>query len=312
MAVTLPPPPPSPIDPAYHPKSAIASLDANSPIEKILEILDRDGGVILTNLVTEGQLNAMDRDVAACRKKNPVSNSSGIPIIPKETFSIGGLVGKSQTAADVCEHPLLEELRTSILEDRYTIRREEYDEHNRIDPLLSISMTFYIGYGAPRQRLHRDDNIHGVKHGQKPFQLNKASQFACLVAGCKTTRENGATMFVPGSHLWDDDRRPRTDEICFAEMDPGSALIFLGSAYHGGGHNSVPDSIRKVHGFFFVRGTLRQEENQFLAIPRSKVLTMSENMQALLGYRRPTIALGLVDNQDPLEDLQGVLERANQ
>jgi hypothetical protein len=26
-------------------------------------------------------------------------------------------------------------------------------------------------------------------------------------------------MFVPGSHLWDDERRVRADEVCFAGKD---------------------------------------------------------------------------------------------
>ena len=94
-------------------------------------------------------------------------------------------------------------------------------------------------------------------------------------------------------------------------MDPGSALIFLASCYHGGGHNSIPDSVRKMHGLFFVRGTMRTEENQFLAIPRSKVLGMSDKMLSLLGYKKPSTVLGIVENMDPASDLQGALERAS-
>ena len=66
---------------------------------------------------------------------------------------------------------------------------------------------------------------------------------------------------------------------------------------------------RVVHGLFFVRGTLRQEENQFLAVPHSKVLQMTQTMQNLLGYKKPDSALGLVDNRDPSTDLAGVFQR---
>lgn len=95
-------------------------------------------------------------------------------------------------------------------------------------------------------------------------------------------------------------------------MDPGSALIFLASCYHGGGHNSVKDEVRKIHGLFFIRGNLRTEENQFLAIPRSKILKMSNKMLSLLGYKKPTTVLGIVDNEDPSINLKAVLERASQ
>jgi ectoine hydroxylase-related dioxygenase (phytanoyl-CoA dioxygenase family) len=94
-------------------------------------------------------------------------------------------------------------------------------------------------------------------------------------------------------------------------MKPGSALIFLASCYHGGGHNSTSSEVRKVHGLFFIRGTLRTEENQFLAVPRSKTLTMSDKMLSLLGYKKPTTVLGIVENEDPSLNLRCVLENAN-
>jgi ectoine hydroxylase-related dioxygenase (phytanoyl-CoA dioxygenase family) len=91
-------------------------------------------------------------------------------------------------------------------------------------------------------------------------------------------------------------------------MEPGSALIFLASCYHGGGSNTVQGNVRKIHGLFFIRGTLRTEENQFLAIPRSKVLTMSDKMLSLLGYKKPSTVLGIVENQDPSLNLKAVFD----
>lgn len=94
-------------------------------------------------------------------------------------------------------------------------------------------------------------------------------------------------------------------------MEQGSALIFLASCYHGGGHNSVPGEVRKIHGLFFVRGTMRTEENQFLAIPHSKALTMSDKMLSLLGYKKPSTVLGIVENNDPALNLPAVLKMAS-
>ncbi|KAF4313638.1 hypothetical protein GTA08_BOTSDO01306 [Botryosphaeria dothidea] len=301
---------PPPIDPSYKPTGHVTSIPATAPLEEILGVIERDGGVILTNLVSPEELAAIDADVETHRKDTRSTEGGALSIIPKETLAVPGLVGKSPTIAKICESPVLENLRTSILEERFSVFREDYVEENTIDPLLSISITFHVGYGAPRQRLHRDDNVHGIRHDGK-FDLRKASQFACLIAGSRTTRQNGATMFIPGSHKWDDSRQPQLNEICFAEMEPGSALIFLASCYHGGGHNSVPDEVRKIHGLFFIRGNLRTEENQFLAVPRSKVLTMSDKMLSLLGYKKPSTVLGIVDNEDPAMNLQGMFDKAN-
>ncbi|KAL1623129.1 hypothetical protein SLS54_004615 [Diplodia seriata] len=312
-AGAAPPPPPQPIPASHTAPSAIASLPASAPLPDILHILDRDGGIILTNLASAADLAAIDADVAAHAARTRSTEGSALHIIPKETLAVPGLVGKSPTVARLCEaSPVLQGLRDALLRDRFSVIREDVVEEYCVEPLLSISVTLHIGFGAPRQRLHRDDNVHGVRHGGgEAFELGKVSQFGCLIAGSRTTRENGATMFVPGSHRWDDRRVPRIEEVCFAEMEPGSALVFLAACYHGGGSNSVPGEVRKMHGLFFVRGTLRTEENQFLAIPRSKLSGMSEKMLELLGYKKPETVLGIVDNDDPLRDLVGVLERAN-
>lgn len=67
-----------------------------------------------------------------------------------------------------------------------------------------------------------------------------------------------------------------------------------------------------MYSLFFTRGTLRTEENQFLAIPRSKVREMSPKMLDLLGYRKPTTALGIVNNISPDEDVDGIWAEAMQ
>ncbi|KAK3111027.1 hypothetical protein LTR53_014102 [Teratosphaeriaceae sp. CCFEE 6253] len=296
-------PVPAPIDSRYAPKTAITHLPPTATIDEIIAILDRDGGLIIDDFVSSTQLSQIKHDVAHYHESAATKNSA-ISIVPTETILTPGLVGKSDTIAAICESATLAGLRKEILTEEFTVSREGYGDPRSIDPLLSISLAFNVGPGAPRQRLHRDDNIHNTKH--EDFDVRKVSQFACLIAGCETTRRNGATMFIPGSHRWSDERQPRIDEITFAEMQPGAALIFLGGAYHGAGHNAT-DAFRTVYGLFFCRGHLRQEENQFLAIPHRKVLAMSEGMQSLLGYKQPRSVLGIVHNQDPMADLPNVL-----
>ena len=94
-------------------------------------------------------------------------------------------------------------------------------------------------------------------------------------------------------------------------MKPGSALVFQAACWHGAGHNSVPGFTRVLHSLFFCRGTMRTQENQFLAIPRSKVLKMTPKMLNLLGYKQPAAALGMVENGDPMLDLATVVAAAN-
>lgn len=58
-----------------------------------------------------------------------------------------------------------------------------------------------------------------------------------LVAMTRTTKENGATLVVPGSHLWDSERAPKNKEAIPVELEPGDALIFGGNVFHAGGAN---------------------------------------------------------------------------
>ncbi|RFU35566.1 hypothetical protein B7463_g748, partial [Scytalidium lignicola] len=317
---TLPIPDPEPIDPSYRPKVSVTTVSADTPIDYILAIIERDGGVILKDLVSNDELLDIEEELKPWSDQQRRHSTNGnkangdaFYIIPSQTNLVPGLVGKSKTIADICERPVLEELRQRILLEKYIVHREDWVEPHTVAPLLSLSMSMNIGYGAPRQRLHRDDNIHGIRHSKSgEWSFKRASQFGCLIAGCEVTRKRGATMFVPGSHKWDDDRWATKDEICFAEMSPGSALIFLASCYHGGGANTIPNSVRTMYSLFFIRGTLRTEENQFLAISRSKALKMSPKMLELLGYTKPTTALGIVDNISPHEDMDGIWKRAIQ
>jgi hypothetical protein len=201
----------------YSPSVHIAELPASAPIEDILSVIDRDGGIILNDLVSAEDLESIEREIerwAKCDRENDEGFFKGL--VPGETLLIGGLVGKSDTLAKICEHPVLEGLRREILTDVGTRRVEGYDLPYHIDPLLSVSLSFRVRYGAVRQRLHRDDGTHLIEHESRPYQLKNSAQFGVLIAGVHTTQANGATMFVPGSHRWDDRRQPRLDEVTFA------------------------------------------------------------------------------------------------
>lgn len=105
-----------------------------------------------------------------------------------------------------------------------------------IDALLSVSLSFHIRYGAVRQRLLRDNRTHLIEHESKPYQLNHAAQHGCLVVDAETTQANRTTMFIPGSHIWDDRREPRVEEVSFAGW-----LLLLDLRYSNATDTSVHD-----------------------------------------------------------------------
>lgn len=100
---------------------------------------------------------------------------------------------------------------------------------------------------------------------------------------------------IPGSHLWSDDRAPELSEVTYATMEPGDALIFLGSTYHAGGTNSTTDKNRPMHGLFFTRGTVRTEENQYLTYSADEISRWSREAKIRAGFNCSLPNVGFVD-----------------
>lgn len=79
-----------------------------------------------------------------------------------------------------------------------------------------------------------------------------------FVAGRKSTKANGATRFIPGSHLWDSEIPPDDSLSFYAELEPGDGFIVFSSCFHGGSANTTPDQHRLLYCCFMTRGWLRQ------------------------------------------------------
>lgn len=172
--------------------------------------------------------------------------------------------------------------------------------------VLNIAHVMDRGPGSEQQLLHRDEDVW--PHLPRP---HPEVQLASVIALTDFEADNGATHIVPGSHRWDRDRQPEEHEIAVAEMKSGSAVIYLGSAIHGGGANvtgnGTPARGRRGMHVSFCAGWLRTEENQYLSVPIEQIREMPKRSQALLGYAaHDAIAdgggyLGTVDLVDPVE-----------
>lgn len=203
-----------PVDASYQPARSAIKLPATAPLEDILEVLDRDGGVILTNFVTQGTMDKIDEELEP-HVKAISANDSYDDFIGKKTLVIPGLVGKSDTIANILDtNETIEQLLKVLLEERYPAVFEQHTEELVVDPLLSIALGFYVGNGSPRQALHRDDMIFSAKHPPN-MKITEVTGFSCFLAGTKITRENGGTMIALGSHKWEHERRGRPDEVSF-------------------------------------------------------------------------------------------------
>ena len=68
-------------------------------------------------------------------------------------------------------------------------------------------------------------------------------------------------------------------------MPKGSVLIYTGGAWHGSGANNAGGGHTRMGlNIDYNLGWLRQEENQYLAVPPAVAATMPPHMQQLVGY----------------------------
>ncbi|HUC35485.1 MAG TPA: phytanoyl-CoA dioxygenase family protein [Acidimicrobiales bacterium] len=176
---------------------------------------------------------------------------------------------------------------------------------------LNLGHLLQRGPGADEQLLHRDEAVWSDVPKPTP-----ELQLATVIAFVDFTRDNGGTRVVPGSHRWPDRNLspaeqfmqppPAPEQIAYAEMYAGSAVVYTGGTIHAGGSNTTDIPRRGAH-LSYCLGWLRTEENNYLAVPPAIAISLPRQAQELLGYAvhdsipRGGGYLGMVRMQDPVE-----------
>ena len=255
--------------PTQH-KLGLQHLAADAPAAAIAAILDSDGALILDDVITPSEVAAVMGEISPYIEATPPGRDAFTGV---STTRTGALAARSARCRELILHP-------SILAacDAFLLRAcDRYQLH--------LTQVIRIRPGQPAQPLHRDRLAWGgFLQGVEP-QLNT------IWAMTPFTRENGATLVVPGSPGWAEGRRAQPEEVIQAEMSPGSVLVYSGSVIHAGGENRA-DADRIGINLTYALGWLRQEENQYLSCPPAVARTLDPKLQALLGYQMGSYALG--------------------
>ncbi|CZR46641.1 uncharacterized protein FPRO_12091 [Fusarium proliferatum ET1] len=291
----------------------VQRVSADAPIQDIIALLKRDGGVFVKGLISEADV---DKAYDECRARLDSDVEWSGNFFPKETQRAPSLLALSPTYARTqVMNPVYQQVVDHFLTTRSWFWWGPERKESVSKPYLHSCTAMRIGPGGKAQPLHRDDyishNIHtDIDKWDDERDANRETAVGLFVAGSKVMKENGGTQFIQGSHLWGSERGPpRVEDCIFAEMAKGDAFIMLASAYHGGGTNSTKDQYRLVFATFSIRGFLRQEENQFLAVPREVAMKFDQDLQAFMGYYMSDPACGYVEQTDPIYLLRPELEK---
>lgn len=263
--------------------------DANP--SQVVAGLKLAGGVIVRGILSKTAVAQMEADLRPYLEADtPWEASSFFPPSTRRAF---GLAGKSYTAAtELIGCPLYQEVCKQFLTSKaykWYGSPLETSQLNISPPQVNNTIAFSVRPGNSfNQPLHRDDDIHYANRKRVdvyPDQTNSREfGIGFFVAGTKSTKANGATRFIPGSHLEATEQPPDERFVRYAELNVGDGLILLSSCFHGGSANTTKNEERLLFSCFMTRGWLRQEENQYIAVPVEQAKKLPLRIQKLLGY----------------------------
>lgn len=271
--------------PPRHQSCALPRLHAPSA-ESLAGALEQAGCAVVEDAIGPGALARLRRELdpwfehAACGEG---------AFFGRRTKRFSALFAKSPASADLALHSEILAAVEQVLHGAKTGA-----------DCIQISQTqaIEIGPGEPAQVLHRDDSVF-------PFVPAVEVIVNVMWPLDPFTPRNGATRLLPGSHTWPREGLEQyEDGVVDAVALPGSAIVWVGSLLHGGGHNRT-DAPRRGVVMSYSVAWLAQAEKLLLSIPPDVARALPPKLQRLIGYQVHRPNLGWVEGRDPIDWLHG-------
>ena len=275
--------------------TGLARLPKSATADAVIAVLERDGGVVVEDFLAPETHAGLCADLLPRLERQPAGRDrfSG-----DKTRRLSRLFAHTRHCAEIVTHPVYRAVAKHFLTRPFEIWAGERRVPVAAGVRIGATQAIQIGPGQRAQALHRDDTAFLWRHPTN----GREGRVQVMVALSDFTAENGGTLVIPGSHLWDEDRKPEAAEAIPTEMKAGSALIFLGSVYHAGGANRTEDDYRTGLTIALDASCVRQEENMYLSLPREVVASYPEEIQRLLGWSAGPNAMGWVEIDGQMVD----------
>lgn len=247
---------------------SIPRFPADAPAADVTAALAEAGCAVVTGVMDAGLRRSVTDELAPhMATARVVEEDDPTRFYPGHTRRVSALVARSPSVTDrLLAHPLSRRVCETHL-----LPNAEYGYQ------LHVTAALEIGPGAREQVLHREED---------PFTFFPLPRPNIIVASMWAVTDfradNGATLLVPGSHRWPADRKAGRGEVERAEMPAGAVLFWSGGLLHAAGANTSKDWRYGVI-LTYSLGWVRQEENQYLDMPRDRIAELSPEIQRLVG-----------------------------
>ena len=253
-----------------------ASSDAQDASGPTRQLLDQ-GYCVLPKALPCATIRALDEDLAQAFVETPFCRGG---FYGERTRRFGRLLARSPHATRLVMHPEILAIAEHILGPWCDCIQ------------LNLTQAIALHPQALPQLPHRDQDMWRGSTGTIEYLVNVMWPFT-------PSREmNGTTLLWPNSHgARALEPNPDAAPIAVA-LDPGDALVFLGSTLHGAGGNRS-FTIRRGAIVSYCLGWLKPYENQWLAYPPETARHFPPELAALIGYRQHRPNLGNYEGQCP-------------
>ena len=261
--------------------TGVPRFDREAKLEDVIVALKKHGAAVIEKCVGDAVVDKVAAELRPHFDRQGTQQQDDFN--GYKTLRLSEILARSTTSAELIGHEFVLKVNDGILLPHCV--------NYRVGSLTAIE----IWPGESEQRLHRDDGIYPMRIAGVEWQVS------ALWSLTDFTEENGATRIVLGSHGSGDRVRlsfaiqenlvKANENLVQAPMPKGSLLLYMGSAYHGGGANRT-EQPRMALINTYALGWLRQEENHYLCIPREIADRYPKRIRQLMGYQMHGPLLG--------------------
>ncbi|MEH6551754.1 MAG: phytanoyl-CoA dioxygenase family protein [Pseudomonadales bacterium] len=259
----------------------IKSYDSDTSADVIAATLLQEGGVIVRNLASNDLIDKINEELnepLATQGKDFENDFNGY-----KTNRLGAILNESRSSAELLTN-------STVLGVADVVLKRHCDNY-QVGSMTAIE----INPGEGKQILHRDGDFY-------PTHLVPGVEFQMQSMWALTdfTEKNGATRVVTDREVLKGVKNADTEafknidesKVTQAAMPKGSVLFWLQSTIHGGGENTATTARRGLF-ISYSLGWVRQEDNQYLLMPREMAESYPEQVSRLLGYQAHGEFLGI-------------------